>query len=294
MRVLNVWGARGVLAITAGLLLGGLPNTANATFVLSGWSGFADNIAGSFSDSGDGTVSFAVYANDGTTGNWATDLGISPTALGALGPVDTAAPYVYFYQVVNNSFVNSVETPLSQFWAPVQVAAAVSSAGQVTGTAFLDPATATAVSGANPNLGSTKPADSSLAENDKVVVYGGFDGDVSTSPAAFTGLGGAVSASTAAILTFNFPTGVPHSAVRFAFENPPGIPSATGSSTILFYTSTGGPNFSTGRLDDGDSTFQELPQAVPVPGALALVISGLPGVAGLGFVVRRRNRLAKA
>src|SRR5207248_406366 len=107
---------------------------------LSGFTGYSQ--MSDFATS-DGIVNFAVYQNNGTTQNWATDLsgGGNPTIVTPLLPgggiPDTTAAYVYFYQVVNNNPVPP-DSNLSAFYVSLGVSTPYTSAGYLSATVFSD------------------------------------------------------------------------------------------------------------------------------------------------------------
>lgn len=283
----------------AGLMLAALliasPRGAEAAFVVSGYSSFVDHIStnGGTIDSvptgvAYGVVNFAVYEN--TTGDWVTALGLTGLAneggtVAGSGPagVDTSAEYVYFYQIVNVG-----TTPIDQLQVGMNPIDA-SSVGYVTGTSLSDGA---AITSANPYLGAnpgTQPLEA--GGNGVPTSLGGLTGLAASSGvnnafgSAISGPGGTIPPNSPATgnVAFNF--------VAFAGN----VTIAPGAySTLLFITSHKSYGYLTGTLNDGGLTYNELPAPVPLPATLALLASGVPGLMGIGFFLRRKQSVTQA
>jgi hypothetical protein len=125
-----VSGAAVIAMAAAGVA--GMQASAEAAFIKQGYSVFGLDDDPSPNDPFteqcpfcDSTVNFAVYENlDG--GDWVSELGLSnPTALlstpGTVVPVDTTAPYVFFYQVVNTDPLSPIEDTIIDFNVAVEV-----------------------------------------------------------------------------------------------------------------------------------------------------------------------------
>jgi hypothetical protein len=237
-------------------------------------AGFMPDFTGytQMSDSATATdvVNFAVYNN--TSGDWATALGVTPTA-GA----DTSASYVYMYEVVNNggatsrigSFnVNSYDQPYT-------------SSGYLSGTVFSDGAAVGPAGnqylGANPG---SMPADDPVNDNPSVS---------GVAAPTFASSGGAINplgSNTGGSINSDF--------ASFGFFNLSFNQTLTSGlfSSVLFLTSNVAPTYSEGQvLNTSTSSFSTggIPTQAPEPATLA--IWGL-GTLGVAFAVRRRKRRA--
>ena len=265
--------------------------TVNADFVLSGYSSFVDKdatVSGvqltSPAGSANAVVNFAVYQNP-SGHNWTTDLGLSPTSGGVFlpdGPVDTTAPYVYLYQVVNTG-----TSPLELLQIGVNPNE-VTSSGYIGGQVFTD--ANGLITNLNPYLGTPNPSSQPLEAggNGVPTSLGGLTGTGSAAGVApvfesfSPGPGGTLSpnASSAGVITYTF-SPVPNFSINIG-----------GYSTLLFLTSSSPYTYLTSAIHDGSATYNELPsaQAVPLPPALALFASGLPVMFGVGLFLRRKQQ----
>ncbi len=214
-------------------------------------TGFTGNTPFNGAAIADGTVSFSVYQND-PGDNWATDLGVDPQGTS----IDETAPYVYFYQVVNDNPLTP-DDPLAAFLTPKN-GSEYSSMGYLDEMVFDDGGT-----GVN---GTTNT--------------GLDDGrDLNAQSSAFIPDDNAMNPSSISAAPTDF--------VRFNFV--PEIP--TGAySTILFVTSNLGPIYATGQLRDGaTATGSIASHGAPEPGSL-LVWGGLLVVGATVTACRRRSR----
>lgn len=281
------------VAVAMATLLIGSARSARADFVVSGYSSFVD---GSNTTAGvqltlppgsaNAVVNFAVYENNGTTGNWVVDLGLTGLAneggtLLGTGPagVDTGADYVYFYQIVNlgTSSVDQLQVGM----APIDA----SSVGYVAFTSLSDGA---AITGANPYLG---------ADPGSLPLEAGANG-VPTSTGGLVGLASSSGTNNAYGSASPGPGGTiapnPSTTGNVAFNFVPFPIASGGYSTLLFITSYKPYGYRTSTVNDGATTYNELPAPVPVPATLALLASGVPGLMGVGFMLRRRQSVTKA
>ena len=69
-------------------------------------------------------------------------------------------------------------------------------------------------------------------------------------------------------------------------------PGGLTNTVLLFITSDRGPATFLSGLHDGDTSYAPLPAPSPVPATLALLLSGVPGFAGIGMMIRRKQKLA--
>lgn len=243
-------------------------------FTNVGHAGYMASFTGytQMSDSSTATevVNFAVYNN--TSGNWATALGITPSA-GA----DTGAAYVYLYEVVNNGGssstignfnVNSTATPYTSSGFLNHVVFSDGSAVGPAGNQYL-----------GPNPASMPPDDPS---NSAPSVSGVTPGPTFVSSAS-------------AVNPFGSNTGgsANGDAAQFVFLSTTNFSQSLTSglfSTVLFLTSNIGPLYSTGRVLNtvtGNSSDGGIPTQAPEPATLA--IWGL-GTLGLAFAARKRRK----
>jgi hypothetical protein len=81
------------------------------------------------------------------------------------------------------------------------------------------------------------------------------------------------------------------SRIEFNWGDPPvsGIDPGDWSSVVFFTVDIGDATYREASLTDGGNAFGDLPTATPVPAGLALLLTGLPGLAGLGLVLRRKE-----
>lgn len=255
------------LAVACGLLF--QPARADAGW-LSGFSGWT-----MMSDSGTATevVNFAVYNN--TSGDWATTLGVTPTA-GA----DTSATYVYMYEVVNVGGatskigyfnINSGDLPYT-------------SAGWLSGKVFTDgsPVGPSGNQYLGTDPGSTPPddkVDGSPSFSGLTLTGSPFVSNVSAVDPFAADAGGI---SNSDVASFGFLSGLTQTLISGKF------------SSVLFLTSNTNPNYSAGSVLN-TQTFAtsngDVPTQAPEPGTLAIWGFGL---AGLGLIAARRRQKAAA
>jgi hypothetical protein len=227
------------------------------------------------SEAADGHFSFAVYEN---TGNWVDDLlgemfeGVEDLA-GT--EVDTAAPYVYFYQVVNSNFFTAGEEHFLDSALVKAVGASVSSVGYLESTMFKS-------GPGSPDAGNKVklPGNSGLGDAD---FEADTPGDGIFSEHTGTSVGLAMDANAKGFV----------SAVidaddiqwTFATQLKPEEYSA-----IFYYTSDLAPSITTGMIFAsqaiGDVVSTTNP--VPAPPAMALALLGVPFMG----VIRRRRKAA--
>jgi hypothetical protein len=232
----------------------------------------------------DGTVSFSVY-DASTDADWTTALGVAAAATGIGGPVDTAAKLVFFYQVVNTNpgLPGEADDPLEDLEIPQLPGALISSIGFLSDMVFDDPiggAVGPGLAGLNVALG----PDAGVGDNP---IGPGTGGDFTPSYAGFTPAGFVASAA-AVDPTDGMVTG---SRIEFNWGDPPvsGIDPGDWSSVVFFTVDIGDATYREASLTDGGNAFGDLPTATPVPAGLALLLTGLPGLAGLGLVLRRKE-----
>ncbi|HVX09707.1 MAG TPA: PEP-CTERM sorting domain-containing protein [Pirellulales bacterium] len=245
------------------------PSSAEAGFLteFTGYTQMGD------SSTATDVVNFAVYQNDGTDGgDWATQLGVTPTA-GA----DLTAQYVYLYEVVNNGGANSK----IGYFNVNGYDGAYSSSGYLSGTVFSD-GSAVGPAG-NQYLGpnpSSPPADNPTNSGPSVS---------GLSTPTFVAAAGAVdpAASTAGgVINSDF--------ASFTFTSGPFTQTLTSGlfSSVLFLTSSTPPTYSEGQVLNV-SNFQSsdggIPTQAPEPATLALW--GL-GTVGFALVGRRRKLMS--
>jgi len=237
----------------------------------------------------DGTVNFAVYSNP-TGHNWATDLGISVSSVGAGNPaVDTKAAFVYFYQVVNNGPGGKTKAKLGgmdvyvapdtgSFFDPYTSFGKVNGTG-TNGAVFTDTGGAVGPSG-NQYLGDPTVMDNKgAAGTTKKTVTPGFTSNSS-----------AVNPS--GVDTSGVDDGV-NFVIRWTFRNANGGPiiADQGYSSVVFMTSNYRPTYGTGTLRDGDRTAGSVPVATPEPASFALMACGAFGFGLAGWRKLRRKEV---
>lgn len=257
-----------------------VPTTASATWLsnFTGNSRFA-------SPTRSGFVNFAVYINDGVTGNWITDLGLA--GVGVLAS-DSTTPgnslglerNVFFGQITRSDTgvlqsITTLDWPALDPWIRI---------GYVNNTVFFDNTDSTAVVGGNPAT-----AAQSLGANATNGTTGKTTGVVApsfvTNASALEPDGGTIT-NAFDLATFDF------SVVGGA-----AIP-AGGFSSIFFLTSHSQPlsdaqpqggTFGTGSIN-GSLSF-DVPVSNPEPGSLVLL--SFAGIGGAGLAWRRRRKEKK-
>lgn len=307
MRLSNRCLARVVAALVAGVLIC-QGATAQAGFVGQGWSGFLDGFVNypatvEAAPNGDATVNFAVYEN--TDGDWTNDFGASFQSgiTSLLGSLQSAAKFVYFFQVVNTNFqgTSSADIALSALEIPTLA----SSAGFVKGFVFNDSTgavggTSNAYLGTNPGSGFSDASGNGVPTNS----VGGL------APTAFVASASAINSSGAATTPIGWvsdPLSANPIATGIAFSflssaTPPKALLTTGKySSVVFFTSNDPLQYLTSRVDGpgGVNTFNELPSpirivnnaaSVPEPSSFVLLLGGL----GSLFVFGRKQITADA
>ncbi len=243
----------------ASLVLGCLACSPVSAGFLTGSSGnsyFSEDL------SGDAHVSFAVYDNT-SGGNWATDLGITPSD--ASGATDD---YVYFYQVVNSKLHSGVDGVVTALTINLGSGGVADSVGFVSDTVFSD--------GAAVGLGGN---------------YGlGVDGSLATpvqtgSTPSFIDANDDASVA-AAVEPVNSLI-IPGSSVNFAFGEVL-TSSPLMFSSIMYFTSSQSPGLGAATLVVPPNS-GSVAVPVPLPTTMALTLTGLPFL----FAFRRRRTAAR-
>jgi hypothetical protein len=246
-----------VLAVVGIFILMLSPSRASADFIpaFTGYSRMDDFPTST------GVVNFAVYDNSGG-GNWATTLGVPATAVAGGGAIDTAASFVYFYQVVNQGAASLSAFYVSSGTSPY------TSAGYLSATVFTDAdgavgPVANQYLGANPAVAPSEPDESDMVPNQSGVAAPGFAGGdvVAVAPSA---------ASTG---------GAPDGFAKFFFT-PPNVLPAVGYTTVLFLTSNSQPLYAEANIRDGTISDGAVPVQAPEPSALMLSLVGIMGLGG--------------
>ncbi len=282
----------GFMALAVAALLAATSSNAQAGFVLSGYSKMTDGsnlFAGIQSTMPSGAanaiVNFAVYEN---TGDWTTDLDLG-TALSLLPAtaVDTAAKFVYFYQIINNGVSNISQLQIGA------VRGEVTSVGYVVGKVFNDTA---------PNGGKVGPASNlflgsattvgaaadPVADGVPTFAAAGYLGDGAT-PFAASPAGTDDPTGASKNGPNLFPNGSGSESVRFFWTVlGEAMLHVTDTSPLLFITSDAPYAFFTSAVHDGATTYNELPAPVPLPGTFALLLCGVPGLFGFRTYMRRK------
>ena len=255
---------------------------ASASTAQAGFSsGFTGHTVFGVPDPGaDGVVSFSVYTPEDA--DWTDDFGAGfdggVTAVG--NPVDADAGLVFFYEVVNTNPAGNPNDALERFTAATGFTH-VSSFGYVSGHVFNEPGDVANPVGpaGNRELG-TATASTGDTSGDATPTESG----ASLGSPAFVANGSAIAPITAALV----PSGV-----RWRWVNPSTLEPnlvANGFSTILFITiATGAAVYDVARLEDTGDTFGDVPSPTPVPGGIALLLSGCPALMGLWMASRRRR-----
>jgi hypothetical protein len=185
--------------------------------------------------------------------NVANDIAIDGVSQGSLG-----GRYVYMYQIVNWDQAQGGEENLLSLDIQVQNSL-VQSIGFFDTTSFNE-------SGQGPINGTNPIVNQPLAANYLT------DSPGATNPVAFSNAGGEVS--------WTFAPGLPTT------------PAAGSWSTVVWFTSDLSPaQFREATLSGATGiTTNNLPVPTPLPGGLALLVSGAPGLFGLWVAMRRKNR----
>lgn len=244
------------------------PCSARAGFLTA----FTGNTQMSDYSNSDGIVNFAVYQN--TTANWATALGLSPSTLSGGGAIDTAAQYVYFFQIVNTDpNANGIDPPLEV----LKVASGqipYGSAGFLSNTVFNDTSGSAVGPSGNRYLGSEGPPSSPEDKGDNSSETGSFLNSTTPFVSAASAynpqqadVGGAGAGNFA-----DFVWGP----VAGSGEIPLGS-----FSSVVFLTSNMAPSFGEGDLRDGSPLSDgPIPVQGPEPASWVLSILGILGLAG--------------
>ena len=273
--------------VAAIALIAALPSASvQAGWVGSGYSEFIDNTAlpgVSDAPTADGTVSFAVWEN--TDGDWTNDFGAAfDTAVTGFGGVDSAANFVYFYQIVNTDLV-SPESTLNRFFVDVDQQDNVTSFGRVSGFVFNDGSAVGPTTNVELGAAVSDPDREALNGLASRVETGG------AATAAFSQDASGVDAVSGSRATFELPAGTQHQAIRFSFADSILAP---GFSTIVFLTAHGSPTLRSARLDDGANSFNEVLSPTPLPAGVSLLFAGVLSMGGLGVCLRRRTSASQA
>lgn len=277
---------RNKLLLTMGLAAGlGLAAQAQAGFMpaFEGYSVFGTPAAGGLACAQcDSTVSFAVYQNNGQTGNWITDLGLTNSVRDQWPIVNNNPPptttgqesYVYYYQVVNTDpqqIPGVPDSPVHDFnatFGPFGTANPFISGGYLDGWVFANASNAV-VPDNPPNDG----IPDALQQVTPLILGLGIN------PTGLTDSQTLNNWCTSAAVPGAF-----DECMLWSFNN---IIPAGGTSSVLFLTSNRAPNtYRWGETDSpgGFGSAGDLP-SIPEPATLALM--GL-GLAGLGWTKRRR------
>ena len=256
------------------------PSTASAAF-LPAFSGYTQ-----MSDFGisDGLINFSVYQNNGTTGNWITDLALTgspPVPVTLAGATTGLEKFVYFYEVVNNNPI-APEANLTQYYV-YSGPSPYLSAGYLVANVFRDDGGAVGpagneflVTGADP----PPPPDASTGAPS----HSGADsvpGSPPDTPPFFVANGGTTAPTAAST------GGAPDNFAKFFFlaSTPLGIPpngiGTAGFSPVLFLTSDVGPTYDEGNLRDGGAISNGgVPVQAPEPNTLWLPVAAIFGFVG--------------
>lgn len=222
----------------------------------------------------DSTVSFAVYENNGNTGNWFSDLGVA--RVDQWHASTGAEKYVYMYEIVNTDplvIPGTADSPLENFnatWGPKGTANPFVSGGYLNGSVFQNVSRQIVVDQV-PNDG----VPDALQLISPIVAGVGVNPNLLRASNEINNW-----CSSAAV------PGVLDECMLWDFAGVNNIP-AGGMSSILFLTSNYAPTeYRWGETESpgGFGTAGDLP-SIPEPGTIALL--GL-GLAGLGFTKRRR------
>jgi hypothetical protein len=191
---------------------------------------------------------------------------------------------VFFYQVVNTNPGLDAEDPLEDLEIPVLPGALITSVGFLADMVFVDPFLGGGAVGpaANVALG----PDVGLPET----ILAGLGGDGIPSSFGFAPSGFVDSSTATGTAAFDPTMGtLTGSMVEFNWGDPPMIGAGLWSSVVFFTADIGSATYREATLTDAGATFGDLPTATPVPAGLALLLTGLPGLAGLGLVLRRKE-----
>jgi len=244
-----------------------------------------------------GDVSFTVYRNNGKTGNFLTDLGLSATAL--TSSIDTGAKFIYMYQAF------AIKGPVEELQITSPNSGVFQTAGYLTGAkdVFKD-SVGTVGRSANPTYGNTPNVGDVAGDHNPATV------DVGVYPlglhSGFTDQGVPVSFGSIAVVSGTTTPGAKNpndfndnslssGFVVFSFHDSKKPADTTHqintgqTSVVVFLTSNFGPQYDVGAIHDGGTTFGDIPTVLtPEPGSL--VLCGL-GVSFLGFYGWRRRGL---
>lgn len=272
------------LTIASVVLL--LPSLALGAFVDSGNNDAVGNSGFTSGSSLDGWVNFAVYTNNGPTGNWLTDLGLVAgdlaSPLGTFG-VTGAERNVFFYEITRSSTVPDIDLTSITFPRGEDIWTGLgaldnfvfdeASVGEVVGS----------TTGANTALGTAAaPGGTSLD--------GALDGTPFVTPS-----------STAEQPLTVFLDGSGNAVFTFAAFSGAGTGFLDGEhSTILIATSNSNPLItipfepvSTALSGATGGPIASVPVSNPEPGSLALLFVGATGGAAGAFYRRRKRQKGK-
>lgn len=242
--------------------------------------------------SSDGVVNFGVYAN--TDGDWTNDFGLPANTIQQLfelspGPsvigngIDSAANFVYFYQIVNTDPDPATDATLKELEINLpEGTSLVTSAGYLDGHVFDDPTDATLPAGPD---GATGPTGNARLGTDPDTTPDPDDVDGDGAPSesgvvltGFAAIGGAINP--------NWAEEADPFTLQFIFV-PSVIP--TGSySSVFFLTSNVGPDYLPAQLEDTDDTNADIPVPNPELGTFAMTISAFACALGAVIAARRK------
>ena len=282
-------------AAMAGALASGTANAAQ----ISSFTGYT--VFGNPCGSCDSVVNFSVYEttdsiwNDDPFFGGATDFHLTDLDGQFTATPDLDAKYVYLYQVINNNPGNNAENALSVFAVTMtpNKLSSVTSAGYFD-SVFLDGA-------GIPNVVNNSP-DFTLADPDPTLLNADAPDDhIPTSLGNVTN--GLANGGPQAFAPTSVRTGTPivnplanggavSSGILFEWNNPENIP-VGGTSTVVFFTSDEAPGYRWAETEypsiDGAAGDVPAP-AVPVPGSLALLLTGAVGSVAWSRLKARKGK----
>lgn len=286
-------GMRGWILMAAAAAMLAAPSASQAGLLLAGNTQAGNLPAGSIVR---GTVNFAVFdTTGGSAGDtWGVAPGFDAAFAALLGTglplaLDTTAPFLYLYQLSNESNVSGLGRFTVQS-TPAGVAS-ITSLGAWLGQGFSDgggPADATVPAGTVGNALGPVNVVTDYVLADGPTLFGGPVG-ITAQPFIFSG--GAGGPGTPLRVPFSADLDGPSGVIGFQINNIVGGTTKLGigqTTVIVGFTSLLPPTFDETNVIDGSTARGTVP--VPAPEAANIVSLLSAGLVGLGFVLSKRSK----